>query len=326
MPLTEEHLVHVPGFLSRWVRLANGARAHYMTAGETGPAVILLHGGLPGSSGTAGWRFMAPFLGAYGFRVYCPDQPAFGLSDERPEYWPTHGTMSHVEFVTQFADALCLDEFYLGGNSMGCINASHYAVRSPHRVLRLALIAGAVGDHVRLDLQQEARVDVRPDAAGDTYMQDMMKAIISRPGAVDDDLLAMRAHAAERHQEAWNVFHRQVMLGEMTPDVQLALSTKDRISRLSIPTIYLWGTDDVIMPMDPLGYQQEDALPDIQFFYPEQCGHQGQTDQPELFNQVFLEFFRDGRVSRDTAERAGMSQRRPPLAHLVDGVSEVTVR
>ena len=62
MALTEEGIIHVPGMLSRWVRLGNGEMAHYMTSGETGPAVILLHGGIPGSSGTAGWRFMAPLL------------------------------------------------------------------------------------------------------------------------------------------------------------------------------------------------------------------------------------------------------------------------
>ncbi len=86
MTLTEEKLIEVPGMLSRWVRLANGSKAHYMTSGTTGPAVILLHGGLPGSSGTAGWRFMAPFLGDNGFRVYCPDMPAFGLWDDREEF------------------------------------------------------------------------------------------------------------------------------------------------------------------------------------------------------------------------------------------------
>src|ERR1700761_7053245 len=109
--LTEENIIHIPGLYSRWVRLANGARAHYVTSGDTGPAVVLLHGGLPGSSGTAGWRFMAPFLGSRGFRVYCPDQPGFGLADARPDYWPV-GPHSHVEFVHEFANALCLDRFH----------------------------------------------------------------------------------------------------------------------------------------------------------------------------------------------------------------------
>ena len=50
MALTEEGLINVTGVASRWVRLSNGAKAHYMTSGEVGPNVILLHGGFPGSS------------------------------------------------------------------------------------------------------------------------------------------------------------------------------------------------------------------------------------------------------------------------------------
>ena len=79
--LTEEGIIHIPGIYSRWVRLASGAKAHYITTGESGPAVILLHGGIEGSSGTAGFRFMCNFLGSNGFRVYAPDRPGFGKAD-----------------------------------------------------------------------------------------------------------------------------------------------------------------------------------------------------------------------------------------------------
>ena len=74
--------------------------------------------------------------------------------------------------------------------------------------------------------------------------------------------------------------------------------------------------DDVLLPVQ-FGFAQEDLLPAVQFFYPEECGHQGQTDQPEMFNQVFLEFFRDGKVSTKTAGWAGISTRRPPISSLV---------
>src|SRR6476661_5292852 len=118
--LTEEDIVYVPGMHSRWVRLANGSKAHYVTSGETGPAIILAHGGIEGSSGTAGWRFQAPFLGANGFRVYCPDQPGFGWSDTSSPEYLRRSPKDHVDFIKMFADALCLDKFFISGNSMGC--------------------------------------------------------------------------------------------------------------------------------------------------------------------------------------------------------------
>lgn len=319
--LTEEGLILVPGLLSRWVRLGNGAKAHYMTAGETGPAIILLHGGIPGSSGTAGFRFTASFLGANGFRVYCPDMPGFGLSDEREEHWPKRATLDHIDFIERFADALCLDEFHISGNSMGCINASHYVVRYPHRVKSFALVAGFIGDHVPLatNLEDELAAEVfLPESV--ESMRKQMKSIISNTAAISDELLEMRLRASKRHEKAWVAWYEANNLNKMDPDVTLALSTRNRIDRLQTPGIYLYGVDDVICPV-ALGYKQEDALPNVQFFYVENCGHQGQTDRPDIFNPVFLEFFRDGRVSRATADKAGVSKRRPELPNLVEQVA-----
>src|SRR5262245_37600415 len=145
MGLTEEGLVAVPGLFSRWVRLPSGARAHYVTSGESGPAVVLLHGGFMGSSGTAGWRYMAPFLGSNGFRVYCPDMPSFGLTSD-PAGAYAYGEAGHVDYLQDFANALCLDRFHLGGNSMGCTNTSYYVVAHPERVISFAMIAGGIGD------------------------------------------------------------------------------------------------------------------------------------------------------------------------------------
>lgn len=98
-----------------------------------------------------------------------------------------------------------------------------------------------------------------------------------------------------------------------------ALSTKGRLDALQIPALYLYGQDDVLIPVE-WGYEQEKILTKIQFFFPAECGHQGQTDQPELCNQVFLEFFRDGKITRQTADRAGVSKNRPEISSSVDQI------
>ncbi|BBX65194.1 2-hydroxy-6-ketonona-2,4-dienedioic acid hydrolase [Mycobacterium saskatchewanense] len=323
MALTDEGLIEVPGMLSRWVRLANGERAHYMTSGETGPAVVLLHGGIPGSSGLAGWRILAPLIAQAGFRVYCPDQPGFGLSDPRPEYWPIHGPYSHANFLERFVEALCLDEFFLSGNSMGCINTAHYLVRFPHRVKRFVLIAGPVGDLVPFG-QQDLRKEVGWDGTRDTMIK-MMNSIIHHREAITDDLLEMRMRSADVHEQSWIAWQKATLHGEIPADVATCMSTKDRLDKLEIPGLCLYGRNDVILPVEELGYRVEDALPKVQFFYPDDCGHQGQTDQPELFARVFVEFFRDGIVSRETARAAGVSTRRPENPALVEARRPATV-
>jgi 2-hydroxy-6-oxonona-2,4-dienedioate hydrolase len=314
--LTDEGLIDAPGMMSRWVRLANGERAHYMTAGDSGPAVVLLHGGIPGSSGLAGWRLLAPLLAQAGFRVYCPDQPGFGLSDPSPQYWPVYGPYSHINFLERFVEALCLDEFFLSGNSMGCINTSHYVVRYPHRVKKFILIAGPVGDLISFGTT-DLKADVGWDGTRET-MKKMMNSIIHHPEAITDDLLEMRMRSADVHRDSWIAWQKATVRGEVPPDIAIAMSTKNRLDRLEIPALCLYGKNDVILPVHELGHRVEDALPRVQFFYPDDCGHQGQTDQPELFAQVFTEFFRDGRVSRETADRAGVSDRRPEIPGLVE--------
>lgn len=324
MALTDEGLIEVPGMLSRWVRLANGERAHYMTAGENGPAVVLLHGGIPGSSGLAGWRMLAPRLAEAGFRVYCPDQPGFGLSDPRPEYWPVHGPYTHANFLERFVEALCLDEFFLSGNSMGCINTSHYLARFPHRVKKFILIAGPVGDLLPGFGEHNLQVEVGWDGSRDTMIK-MMNSIIHHREAITEDLLEMRMRSAEVHKDSWVAWQKALLLGEIPSDIATAMGTKGRLDRLTIPGLCLYGRNDAILPVEQLGYAVEDVLPKVQFFYPDDCGHQGQTDQPELFADVFIEFFRNGRVSRDTAERAGVSTRRPENRDLVEPRSTVGV-
>lgn len=319
MALTEEGLVHVPGLLSRWVRLQTGVKVHYVTAGETGPSVVLLHGGINGSSGTAGFRYLAPFLGANGFRVYCPDMPTFGLTEDPANHY-NYGQGAHVDFIHDFTTAVGLDTFHIGGNSMGCSNSVAYTVAHPERVRSFALIAGNVGDLVprsEMDRADPRPASAKPDLRGfdgtPEHMRKMLEAVVYDPSNVSDDTVEMRTLAANRHADFYDVnMARFQGPTRGTSDVnELArLRTKGRFDVLTIPGIYLFGRQDVLIAVEG-AYLQEDALPNVQFFYPDECGHQGQTDQPELFNQVFLEFFRDGRVSYETAQRAGVSDRRP---------------
>jgi len=317
--LTAEDIIHIPGLSSQWVRLANGARAHYVSSGDDGPAVILCHGGIEGSSGTAGWRFMAPFLGANGFRVYAPDQPGFGWADTKAEYL-RRSPKDHVDFIKMFADALCLDKFYISGNSMGCATATNVVMAHPDRVLGVAFIAGGLGDIVdpaKRVPPKDGKFTPNPayvspgfDGTEDS-MRVLMEGIIYKAAAIWPELITMRVKAAGRQREGRIAAGLPVPAPFATADENILanLSTNGRIQKLTIPMIYMYGLADVLSPVEN-GFMQEDAAPNIQFFYPDHCGHQGQTDQPEMFNQVFLEFFRDGKVSWKTAQWAGVSRRR----------------
>lgn len=319
--LTEEGTIHIPGVLSRYATLRNGARAHYWTAGESGPSVVLLHGGIAGSSGLAGWRMMMPFLAEHGFRVYAPDRPGFGLCDIRPGYFMEKGVRDQVRFLDMFVESVGLeDEFLIGGNSQGAQMGSSYAVEYPERIKRMILIASPAF-HRRMGLGngmgRGSALRAGPFDGTETWMRRQMEHIIRNHAAITDELITMRTTMANSRKEVLAACQQWSRKELEDPTLFQAINFKGRLDTIEIPTIFLWGMEDVLAPVE-MGYELEDVLPLMQFFYPADCGHQGQTDQPEMFAQVFLEFFRDGIVSRETSDWAGVSTRRRELPNLVE--------
>ena len=309
---------------------ADGQLAHYVTSGETGPAIILLHGGIEGSSGTAGWRFMAPFLGANGSRVFCPDRPGFGLSDKTKVEYLERGKKAQVDFVSKFADALGLKQFHISGNSAGCTVSCDYVISHPERVLSVAFIAGGPGD-----ITEQPRIPpaggkftpnpeyVSPGFDGtEDSMRYLMEGIIYEPKAIWPELITMRVKAALGHRAAREAAGLPPVAGvggppPLEPNVAQLFTTINRLDKLTTPMICMYGLQDVLIPVEN-GFNQEDSAPNVQFFFTDECGHQGQTDQPEIFDQTFLEFFRDGKVSWKTAVDAGVSRRREIDGNLVE--------
>ena len=320
MHLNDEGQINVEGAMSRWVKLADGAVAHYMTAGESGPPVILCHGGLPGSSAIAGWRYQFQNLAQNGFRVYAPDFPGFGLADTNPSHWPHLGYLSHVKFIYEFMESLCIDAAHFSGNSMGCSNAVRFAINHPEKVRSLALIAGNLPGLVdpnkvfrTIDVKKLNRTTF--DGTSESMME-MMEPIIFDRSAITQELLDMRTLAATNQKDALAAYHSGNDRIQNDINFKHRFEIRERLDQLKVPQILLWGRDDVLNPVKN-AYLQEDVTPWIQYFYPFECGHQGQTDRPELFNKVFVEFFTDGMVSRETANMAGISERKSEIKSLI---------
>lgn len=107
---------------------------HYTEYGDPGgPPLVLLHGL---TSDRSTWAGVAPELAAIGYRVLALDQRGHGGSART-------GTYSFEEMredVSQFADALGLNRFILGGHSMGGTVAELFAERHPGRLAGLIVV------------------------------------------------------------------------------------------------------------------------------------------------------------------------------------------
>ncbi len=279
---------------SSWV-MAGGIRTHYSEAGDDGPAVILLHGGGPGSSGAAGWRFMIPALAPH-FRVYAPDQVSFGQTDmSDPHAWPYNGIESLVEHVAAFADALCLDTFHVVGNSQGAYVAAKYTLDHPTSVKNLfligsATIAGAMGVAPMMSPGMKALIEYD---GTEKKMRGFLEAIVTDQNTVTDELVKGRndAYHLPGVPEATKVFSdvRPKLISD--PNLNQHYSLEGRLNKLTIPTKFIWGAVDKFAPPE-LAHQFQDKIPNLPIEFIEGAGHQVQTDKPDIVNKMVIDFLK----------------------------------
>ncbi len=286
------------GYYDNWV-LANGVRTHYSWAGTEGPAIILLHGGGPGSSGEAGWRFMMPALAQAGFRAIAPDQISFGMTDGRPHAWPVLGHQSLVDHVADFIDALCLDEVCVVGNSQGAYVAAKYALDHPERVRRLFLIgSGTIAGAMKVEWPgmetNPGLLAIRNYDYTEEGMRKFLLAIVNDPSTVTDELVRYRTELSRRPgmREAREAFDSYVARMRREPKLWARYSLQDSLPKLAIPTKFIWGKQDKFAPVS-MGHKLAELLPNIQFEFID-AGHQAQTDNPEVVNRLVIEFMRAG--------------------------------
>src|ERR1035441_6931282 len=124
----------------------DGYRVHYLAEGPAGgPVVVLVHG----LGGTAEeWRNLASWLVKAGFRVYLPDLPGFGRSEQPADF--SYSVRDQAVVVVGLLDALGLKQVDLGGSSMGGWIVQLVAARHPERVRGLMLF-DAVGLYEKPD-------------------------------------------------------------------------------------------------------------------------------------------------------------------------------
>lgn len=281
------------GFHNSWV-LANGVRTHYSWAGTEGPAVILLHGAGPGACGAAGWRYMLPALAKAGYRAYALDQLSMGFTDTRPHAWPVNGHQSLVDHVHDFIEALCLEEVYLVGNSQGAYVAAKYAIDHPEKVKKVVYI-GSNTIYQAMQEVPEKKLRSFLDVIGYDYTEESLRKFMHRNsnGAeVPEELIQLRHRAANRPgvREANQAFADYLEKMNHDPKLWDRFCIKDALPKLKIPGKFIWGKNDAVASVET-AYKLEKLLPNIEFVYLDNCGHQCQTDQPELVNQIIIDFF-----------------------------------
>src|SRR5262249_1993669 len=226
-----------------------------------GHPILWLHG-------EEGLDPQAPFLDllAAGGRVLAPSHPGFGHS-------PDSGTVDTVDDLAYlYLDLLpahdCRDGTVIGASLGGWI-AAEMAVRSTERIGRLVLIAPLgikVGDRETRDIPDIFAL--HPDEVTRLQYRDPGRFTVDYTKRSEDELTVIARNREATALYAWEPYFHNPKLSQ-------------RLHRITVPTLLLWGADDRFVGHAYYGAAYRDAIPRARLELVERAGHFPHLEQPE---------------------------------------------
>ena len=260
---------------SKFITLASGAHVHYRDQGvATGATLVLLHGS---NASLHTWEPWVKVLGNE-FRVITVDLPSHGLTGAVPV--DDYGQAGMANFVDQFTTQIGVQDFALGGNSMGGAVAARFALMYPARLTKLILIdAGGIQPKTptdpgigfrlaRIPVVQNLLLYVTPRSL---FEEGLKKAIY------DDTLVT-----PEMVDRFWELNRREGNRAATLKRFQTPFDSyvQDHVREIKTRTLILWGDKDTLMPPDA-GEAYRDAIKGSQFILYHDVGHLPMNEVPE---------------------------------------------
>jgi pimeloyl-ACP methyl ester carboxylesterase len=233
------------GPASRFINI-EGVRIHYRDEGQ-GPAVVLIHANF---ASLLGWD---PWVEALqdSYRVVRMDMTSHGLTGPDPtgDYSPERT----LEIFEKFIDVMDLDEFSIGGTSMGGTVAIHYTHDHPERIKKLILLSP--GSLEGKERKAGPRGEV-PDAAYilKYIMPRALPEFMLRGGFGDKSKLT--DELIDRWYDMWRrEGNREAQLDRLSQykpgDIE------GIIRQLEVPTLLMWGEENTTAKYEQAAHFRE---------------------------------------------------------------------
>jgi 2-hydroxy-6-oxonona-2,4-dienedioate hydrolase/4,5:9,10-diseco-3-hydroxy-5,9,17-trioxoandrosta-1(10),2-diene-4-oate hydrolase len=259
-------------------------------AGE-GPAVLLLHGGGPGTNGVSSYVRNIAAL-ARDHQVIVPDLPGYGRSTKGVDPADPFGHLA--DGVRGLLDRLGLEKAHLVGHSYGGACALRLALDTPDRVDRMVLVApGGIGTTRALPTPGVNRL--LNYYTGDGPSRQKLEEFIRRYLVFDDADITDSA-IEERYRASLDPevvaappLRRPSGRGALRTIWKMDLTRDARLTRLAVPTLVVWGAADKVNR--PSGARMlADRLPDCDLYLAARTGHWPQYERAERFNRLCADF------------------------------------
>ncbi|QUL36446.1 alpha/beta fold hydrolase [Erythrobacter sp. JK5] len=260
---------------SQFVEIGDGLTVHLRDEGpRDGVPIILLHGS---NADLHTWDPWAEALSGT-YRVIRFDQVGHGLTGPDPN--GDYTLASFVADIDEVADALEIDRFVLGGNSMGGSHTIGYAIAHPERLYGIVLVdAGGApvkndgGGNLGFTIARTPVINqVMRHITPRSLVEKSLRQSVSNQAIVTDEAIdrywellrfpGNRAASIERFSRGWTGFDAE------------------QVSQIGVPALILWGAEDRLIPV-AAGKWYDATLPDARLAIYPGIGHLPQEETPE---------------------------------------------
>ena len=241
--------------------LINGLQINYKSDGlqNKEKTILILHGWGKGSDS---WENIQKRIAFLGYKTICPDFPGFGKSDTPKTPWNLD---DYVKFTENFISQLNLENFFLLGYSFG----GRVSIKIPkNKIKGLVLLSSAGIKHKRTFFQylykKTAKVSFLPFFS---YFRKFFYKFIIRK----TDYVKLSGTMKEIFKNI------------------IAENLRPYLSRITIPTLIIWGKKDKITPISD-AYIMKKEIPNSTLKVIDNAGHNINLENPTELVKIIDEF------------------------------------
>jgi pimeloyl-ACP methyl ester carboxylesterase len=249
----------------------------------SGAPLIYLHGFADVHAVTESWLPFHERL-AKRARVIAPAHPGCAQSEENQDIDAIDDVVFHY---LEFFDAVKVSEFALVGSCVGGWIAAEIAARHPEKIRKLVLI-GATGLFVQGALIGDLFMMAQPER-GSSYAGLRKLLFVNETHPQGLELFPDGMGELENELRRYQMLRFGSRIG-FKPPYFYNHSLKNRLYRISAPTLVIWGERDHMVPRSH-GETYARTIPSAQpLQLIEQAGHSAHVEKPDATAQFVLDF------------------------------------